>query len=236
MPLLALASIKSVQVQRENRNCRESLLILLPHFPLFVTLCSNISSNIRYQANVSSSSKVKIKFTGYLLRARYKLNAQFEMYNLFLTTRKALFLSYFTEGETEAQKGWLNSQGHTPSKWQKLDANPDLSNSKTVFFIIISNINFTQNFNKFIYFIYIYFWLRWVFVAARKPSLVVASRGYSLLRHVGLSLWWLLVVEHGLQARGLQQLWLAGSKAQAQQLWCTGLVALWHVGSSQTRA
>ena len=32
-----------------------------------------------------------------------------------------------------------------------------------------------------------------------------------------------------------QQLWLAGSRAQAQQLWCTGLVALWHVGSSRTR-
>ena len=53
-----------------------------------------------------------------------------------------------------------------------------------------------------------------------------------------------LVAEHGLQvcrlslvvAHGLQQLWLAGSRAQAQQLWCTGLVALWHVGSSRTRA
>ena len=32
-----------------------------------------------------------------------------------------------------------------------------------------------------------------------------------------------------------QQLWLAGSRAQAQLLWCTGLVAPWHVGSSQTR-
>ena len=32
-----------------------------------------------------------------------------------------------------------------------------------------------------------------------------------------------------------QQLWLAGSRAQAQQLWCTGLVALRHVGSSRAR-
>ena len=39
-----------------------------------------------------------------------------------------------------------------------------------------------------------------------------------------------LVAEHGLQACGLQQLWHAGSRAQAQQLWRTGLVALWHVG------
>ena len=37
-------------------------------------------------------------------------------------------------------------------------------------------------------------------------------------------------------ACGLQQLWLAGYRAQAQQLWRTGLVAPRHVGSSQTRA
>ena len=30
-------------------------------------------------------------------------------------------------------------------------------------------------------------------------------------------------------------MWLAGSRAQAQKLWRMGLVALWHVGSSQTR-
>ena len=33
-----------------------------------------------------------------------------------------------------------------------------------------------------------------------------------------------------------QLLWLAGSRAQAQQLWCMGLVAPRHMGSSQTRA
>lgn len=67
-----------------------------------VTLCSSNSSNIRYWANISSSSKVKIKFTGYLLRVRYELSAPFEIYNLFLTIREALLLSCFTEGETEA--------------------------------------------------------------------------------------------------------------------------------------
>ena len=30
-------------------------------------------------------------------------------------------------------------------------------------------------------------------------------------------------------------LWSTGSRAQAQQLWRTGLVALWHAGSSQSR-
>ena len=45
-----------------------------------------------------------------------------------------------------------------------------------------------------------------------------------------------LVAEHGLQVLGLQELWLASSRAQAQQLWRMGLVALRHVGSSRTRA
>ena len=40
--------------------------------------------------------------------------------------------------------------------------------------------------NKFIY-LFIYFWLRWVFVAVHTLSLVVASGGYSLLRCVGSS-------------------------------------------------
>ena len=45
--------------------------------------------------------------------------------------------------------------------------------------------------NKFI--LFIYFWLRWVFVAARGLSLVVASGGYSSLQREGFSLWWLLL-------------------------------------------
>ena len=50
---------------------------------------------------------------------------------------------------------------------------------------------------KFIY-LFIYFWLRWVFVAVHGLSLVAESRGYSWLRCVGFSLWWLLIAEHGL--------------------------------------
>ena len=46
--------------------------------------------------------------------------------------------------------------------------------------------------------LFIYFWLRWVFVAARGLSLVAASGGYSSLWCVGFSLQWLLVVEHRL--------------------------------------
>ena len=37
---------------------------------------------------------------------------------------------------------------------------------------------------------FFYFWLRWVFVAARGLSLVAVSGGYSLLRCAGFSLQW----------------------------------------------
>ena len=48
---------------------------------------------------------------------------------------------------------------------------------------------------KKIFFIYfIYFWLRWVFVAARGLSVVAASRGYSSLRCAGFPLRWLLLL------------------------------------------
>ena len=59
--------------------------------------------------------------------------------------------------------------------------------------------------NKFIYFIYIYFWLHWVFVAVRGLLIAVSS----------------LVAEHGLQVRGLQQLWPLGSVVVAHGLSCS---------------
>ena len=45
----------------------------------------------------------------------------------------------------------------------------------------------------FIY-LFIYLWLHWVFVAARRLSLAVASGGYSSLPRVGFSLRWLLLL------------------------------------------
>ena len=75
-------------------------------------------------------------------------------------------------------------------------------------------------FHKFIYF---YFWLRWVFVAVRRLSLVAASGGYSSLQCTGFSLRWLLLLQSmgsrhvGFSSCGMwaQQLWLTGSRAQA---------------------
>ena len=115
----------------------------------------------------------------------------------------------------------------------------------------------------FVFLIFNFFWLCWVFVAACGLSLVAASGGYSSLRCVGSSLLWLLLLQStGPRVCGLQQLqhaglvvvvcgfqgtrasvvvawdpqlWLAGSREQAQQLWHTGLVAPRHVGSSRTR-
>ena len=95
----------------------------------------------------------------------------------------------------------------------------------------------------FLIYLFINFWLHWVFVAPCRLSLVVASGGYSSLQCMDFSLWWLLLLRsmgsrhEGFSSCGTraQQLWLVGSRAQAQQLWRTGLVAPWHVGSSWIR-
>ena len=109
-----------------------------------------------------------------------------------------------------------------------------------------SHIFFCQRREFFFFFmnLFIYFWLHWVFVAAHSLSLVVASGGYSSLWCTGFSLQWLLLLRStgsrlaGFSSCGMraQQLWLAGPRAQTQQLWCMGLVASRHVGSSWTRA
>ena len=60
-------------------------------------------------------------------------------------------------------------------------------------------------FYKCIY-LFVYFWLHWVFIAARGLSLVAVSRGYSSLRCAGFSLRWLLLLRSAgsvVVARGL---------------------------------
>ena len=73
---------------------------------------------------------------------------------------------------------------------------------------------------------FIYFLLCWVFFAVCRLLIGVAS----------------LIEEHRLQQAGFsscgpwaQQMQLPASRAQAQQLRCSGLIASQHVGSSQTR-
>ena len=67
-------------------------------------------------------------------------------------------------------------------------------------------------FNKFIYFLFIYFWLRWVFVAVRGLSLVAASGAYSSLRCAGFSLRWLLL----LRSTGSRCAGFSGCRTPAQ--------------------
>ena len=78
--------------------------------------------------------------------------------------------------------------------------------------------------STFIQLFVIYFWLCCVFIAALWLSLVTVIGGYSLIVVHGL-----LIAVASLVAGHIFQ----GS--QAWQLWHMGLVALWHVGSSQTR-
>ena len=85
---------------------------------------------------------------------------------------------------------------------------------------------------------FIYFWLCWVFVAA-WAFLQLWRAGVSLqLRCPGFSLKWLLLLwstDYGLEGgfsscnMWAQQLWLLGSRAQAKQFCCTGLIAPRHV-------
>ena len=61
--------------------------------------------------------------------------------------------------------------------------------------IMPGKITFTLFFLFLFINLFIYFWLRWVFIAARRLSLVVSSGGYSSLWFVGFSLQWLLLLQ-----------------------------------------
>ena len=59
--------------------------------------------------------------------------------------------------------------------------------SPMVFFFLFFFLN--------LFYLFIYFWLCWVFVAVHGLSLVVASGGYSSLHCAGFSLQWLLLLQ-----------------------------------------
>ena len=96
---------------------------------------------------------------------------------------------------------------------------------------------------RFFTFIYLFIYL---FIYGCVPSSLLCmdflqlrqARGYSSLRCAGFSLSWFLLSQSTASRRAgfsscgtwAQQLWLLGSRMQAQQLWRTGLVALRHVG------
>ena len=85
----------------------------------------------------------------------------------------------------------------------------------------------------FILILIIYFWLHWVFVAARGLSLVAASRGYSSLRGLLIAVasrcrawvlgtWASVVVTHGLSSCGLWALERRLTYCGAQASHCGG--------------
>ena len=88
-------------------------------------------------------------------------------------------------------------------------------------------------FNKFIYlYLFIYFWLCWVFVVVRRLSLVVASRGYSLLRCAGFSLQWLVLLQStGSRRRGFSSCgtWALERRLSSCGTWALLLHGMWDL-------
>ena len=75
------------------------------------------------------------------------------------------------------------------------------------------------------------YWLCFVFIATQAFSLIVASKNYcSLVAGLQLSLLWLPLRSTGSRHAGFS---ICGSRAQ--ELWCMGLAAPRHVGSSRIR-
>ena len=96
---------------------------------------------------------------------------------------------------------------------------------------------------RFIY-LFIYFWLRWVFLALRGFSLGAVIGGYSSLWCAGFSLRWLLLLwSTGSRHTGFSSCGMQASVVVAHGLWSTGLVVVAHgfccsvdVGSSRPSA
>ena len=77
-----------------------------------------------------------------------------------------------------------------------------------------------------------YFWLSWVFLGAHGLSLVAVIGGYSLVAmHRFLMVVASVFAEHGLS----RDMGFGSCSIRARQLWCTGLIAPWHVEYSWTR-
>ena len=95
-----------------------------------------------------------------------------------------------------------------------------------------SDLEYFYFFNYLFIYLFIHFWLRWVFIAARRLSLVAASRGYSSLRCAGFSLRWLLLLRStGSRCTGFSS---CGSRALEHRLsshgaWAQLLRGMWDL-------
>ena len=104
---------------------------------------------------------------------------------------------------------------------------PRLLRATTCFLYLWLCFYFVNFFFFFTVFKKFYFWL-----LCAGLSLVVVSRGYSLLQCKAFSLWWLL----WLWSTGSRHLGSSSCSMWAQQLRHRSLAALWHVESSQIRS
>ena len=94
----------------------------------------------------------------------------------------------------------------------------------------VGTLNFFLKINLCI--LFIYFWLRWVFVAVCRLSLVAASGGYSSLWCAGFSLRWLLLLRSmgsrhvGFSSCGLRAL---ESRLSSCGAWALLLRGMWDL-------
>ena len=90
-------------------------------------------------------------------------------------------------------------------------------------------ISLKITFLKNLFYLFIYFWLHWVFVAVHGLSLAVASGGCSLLRCAGFSLWWLLLLQNtGSRCTGFSSCGMRASVVVARGLQSAGSVVVVH--------
>ena len=109
-----------------------------------------------------------------------------------------------------------NKGAHTTQGYEEMYTEffNSLCPSAILFFFFLINL----------FILLIYFWLRWVFLAACALSLVVASGGYSSLRCAGFSLQWLLLLQStGSRCAGFSS---CGTRALERRLSSCGARAL----------
>ena len=76
------------------------------------------------------------------------------------------------------------------------------------FDLCILKVSYYMHISYFVYYIFIYFLLRWVFFAIHELSLVAVNESWSSLWNTNFSLWWLL-----LQSMGFRHADFVGSVA-----------------------
>ena len=84
----------------------------------------------------------------------------------------------------------------TPTEWGERDPDKEKESKLTIQYAAASKKKKKKlNGHIFLKYVFVHFWLCWVFVALHGLSQVVESRGSATLPCMGLSLWWLLLLQ-----------------------------------------